>query len=166
MSTLSFKLVEDKLETEKNYWSQKLAGELILTGLPLDFKRKEDGNGDQQAASLVLAESIVRKLEQVCGNNESLIFTALVTSLKICLHKYTGAEDVIVGTTIHEKYADTASLNKFLALRDQVSGSVTGMQLLMEVKRTLAEAYAHQKYPFERILGWSKRNPTSNRTSL
>src|SRR5215510_7932469 len=108
MSTINFNLIETEVEQEKNYWSEKLAGDLILTSLPPDFKGSEHDTG-QESVQLVLDASVQRKLREVCGKNESLIFTALVTSLKVCLYKYTGNEDVIVGTTIHERYANTAS---------------------------------------------------------
>src|SRR5688572_17168501 len=125
MSTLNFNLIETELEREKNYWSEKLAGDLVLTSLPPDYQRKDVEPAGYETVALEFDDQIVRKLREVCGKNESLIFTALVTTLKICLYKYTGNEDVIVGTTIHERYASTASLNRYLALRERVNPYAT-----------------------------------------
>ena len=151
MSETTFRLLSEKLETEKAYWLRKLDGALTVTGLPLDFDRAA-ANGKRSALKFRLETDIEQRLRTICGNSELLIFVAFVTALKICLHKHTGNEDIIVGTTIHKRYAEITGLNKFLALRDRVRSGMTLKQLLLEVKGTIVEAYAHQKYPFDNIL--------------
>ncbi len=44
-----------------------------------------------------------------------------------------------------------ASLNKILSLRDRVTGASMLKDLLLQVKETVSEAYAHQKLPFDRL---------------
>ena len=67
MSTLNFNLIETELEREKNYWSEKLAGDLVLTSLLSDFNRSAAGGPDRQSVALVFDDNLTRKLREVCG---------------------------------------------------------------------------------------------------
>src|SRR6185503_12181523 len=144
--------LDEQLQAEKEYWLQKLSREMPVAGLPLDHARSATWTDQKQTVRFTLAPETFNQLRKVCTDNDALTFTALVAALKICLHLYTGIEDVTIGTTIHEHYAQVASLNRVLVLRDHVDGNLTARQFITDVKRTLSEAYAHQKYPFEKIL--------------
>lgn len=159
-------LLDEKLKDEKQYWLQKMAGKLTSTGLPLDFVRPVEFSPEKESVALELDRRVRDRLLQVCGDNELLVFAVLVAALKICLHKYTGAEDIVLGTTIHNRYEDVASLNRVLVIRDQVSDPQSVKQLLSQVKRTLSEAYANQKYSFQRILELLETERTASRQPL
>ena len=149
---LSPKFLDDKLKQEKDYWLAKLSGELLVTGVPLDYARPGAYSAEKKILTIDIAPETQRALFKLCDNNDSLVLTLLITALKICLYRYTNTEDVVVGTAIHQRYSEVASLNKVLALRDQINPNATAKQLLLQVKQTLSEAYANQKYPFERIV--------------
>ncbi|MDX6694355.1 MAG: hypothetical protein QOF02_1958 [Blastocatellia bacterium] len=166
LSALPRTFVNDQLEEEKEYWLRKLGGELVVSGLPLDFKRPAEFNGHKAACPLDLEAQTSARLLEVCRGRESMVFAALVTVLKICLFKYAGAEDVIVGTGIHEQHGETASLNKLLALRSAVNGETTARQLLEDVRGALSEAYANQRFPFERLLELLSVETVANRAPL
>jgi hypothetical protein len=144
-------LLSEQLPQEKAYWLEKLGGDLTLSGIPLDYKRTA-GLSDKKTVAIDLDAQSVGKLFKATNQNEFLIFTILVTVLKICLSKYNGVEDVSVGTTVYEQHKEDALLNKVLVLRDRVNGEVTFKQLLRDIKNTIYESYSHQKFPFEKIL--------------
>ncbi|MEP7341617.1 MAG: AMP-binding protein, partial [Acidobacteriota bacterium] len=143
--------LDDQLRKEKQYWLEKLSGELQPAGLPLDRPRPAVWSGRTDVVHFVAEPETADRLREICGGNDALAFTAIVAALKICLRLYSGIDDVCIGTAIHERYTELASLNKFLVLRDRVEGAMTARQLLASVKRTLSEAYAHQKYPFDKL---------------
>jgi amino acid adenylation domain-containing protein len=145
--------LDSELEEEKKYWLGKLSGEIVTPYLPLDFKRPPAGAAERVVQPIGITSDLSQTLLKFCSNREELLLSAVITALKICLHKYTGLEIIVVGTAIHKKYSEIATFNKVLALHDKISGDPTIKQLLHSVKQTLSEAYAHQKYPFERILG-------------
>jgi amino acid adenylation domain-containing protein len=158
--------LDEQLQSEKEYWLEKLSRDLPVAGLPLDHARAATWSDEKEAVCFTLAAETFSQLRKVCNENDALIFTALVAALKICLHLYTGIEDVTIGTAIHEHYAEVASLNKVLALRDRVDRKLSARQVISDVKRTLAEAYAHQKYPFEKILHALDIETPANRAPL
>src|ERR1700748_2298537 len=114
MSTLTAKILDDKLEREKDYWIQKLSGKLVVASLPPDFRRADSNGHAKGSAQIQIDAETETRLRRICVDSEALIFAALVAALKVCLHKYTGHEDIVVGTTIHERYRETASFNKLL----------------------------------------------------
>lgn len=166
MSSANLSFLDAPLEKEKDYWLQKLAGDPVITSLPLDYPRPARYAAHKESVAFRIDGETELRLRKLCGNSESLLFTAFIMALKICLFKYTGNEDLIIGTTIHERYTQMAAMNKLLALRSRLRGEMTIKQLLLEIKNTLAEAYAHQKYSFERILELLNVEQPVNRTPL
>src|SRR5215208_6622316 len=106
MDRLKVRLLSQYLEGEKDYWLRKLEGELVVSGLPADFDPSQDAEERKEIIAVTIEPDVSSKLLLVSDHNESLIFTLLVTALSVCLYKYTGINDVIVGTTIHETHKE------------------------------------------------------------
>ncbi|HJS23652.1 MAG TPA: condensation domain-containing protein, partial [Pyrinomonadaceae bacterium] len=136
------------MDTVKDYWLEKLAGDLVVSGLPLDHRRSRHAVRNKERLSFSIDAETEERLRKLTGNDESLLFVTFIMALNVCLFKYTGNEDIIVGTTAY----DSASMNRLLALRTRVTADQTVKQLLLDVKDTLAQAYAHQNFSFERLV--------------
>lgn len=135
-------------EQDQDYWLQKLAGDLSVTSLPLDYHRPLRTVTSKERLLFNLDSETQSQLQKLTGGDESLLFVAFIMALNVCLFKYTGNEDIIVGTTTYY----SASMNRLLALRTRITPELTVKQLLLDIKDTLAEAYAHQKFSFERLI--------------
>src|SRR5215471_14134 len=120
MNQLGVRLVDGQLTREKEYWLHKLSGELIVARIPLDFIRLSSSQQEFEVVVLPIAEVTGSRLLKVGRDKETLVLMILVTALKVCLYRYTGVEDIVVGTAVHEKYRDVASLNTVLALRTRI----------------------------------------------
>lgn len=136
------------MDTVKDYWLQKLAGDLAGASLPLDHRRSRRAVRNKERLSFAIDAETEARLRKLTGNDESLLFVTFIMALNVCLFKYTGNEDIIVGTTAY----DSASMNRLLALRTRVTADLTVKQLLLDIKDTLTEAYAHEKFSFERLV--------------
>ena len=139
------------LEADALYWQHQLEGAGRAAGLPLDRPRGAVAGGAHGAVDLALDAAAWRGLEELCKGNQHLLLVAFITAVKTCLYRLTGSGDIVVGTAIDQRYGELAALNRVLALRDRVVGTDSLKQLLLRVKETLAEAYAHQRFPFERL---------------
>ena len=135
-------------EHDQNYWLQKLSGDLMVTSLPLDHQRSTRPVTNKERFTFTLDEETEARLRKLTDNNESLLFATFIMAFNVCLFKYTGNEDIIVGTTTYY----STSMNRLLALRARVTPDLTVKHLLLDIKDTLAEAYAHQKFSFERLI--------------
>ncbi len=145
-------IYNSKLKKEKEYWQEKLSGQLTPVSIPLDFKRTRPEKAPAELLRLDIAPELSQKLLKFCSDNLELFLSAAVTAVKICLHRYTGLEDIIVGSAIHKKHADATPLNRILVFRDVLNDEMSIRDLLHSVKNTLLEAYTHQKYPLESML--------------
>ena len=135
-------------EQDQNYWLKKLAGDLVVTSLPLDHHRPLHTVTNKERLTFHLDTETEARLQKLTGNDESLLFVTFIMALNVCLFKYTGNEDIITGTTTYY----SASMNRLLVLRTRITSDLTVKQLLIDIKDTLAEAYAHQKFSFERLI--------------
>lgn len=135
-------------EEERNYWLQKLSGDLVVTSLPLDHQRPAHAVTNKERFTFTLDADTEARLRELTGDKELLLFVTFIMAFNVCLFQYTGNEDIITGTTTYY----SASMNRLLALRTRVTPDLTVKQLLLAIKDTLAEAYAHQKFSFERLI--------------
>jgi amino acid adenylation domain-containing protein len=166
LSLLPPALVDERLAAERAYWLEQLAGAPAAAGIPLDFIRPPSFAPATGSVPFEIDGETAAAILRLAGGKPPLVFAVLVTALKICLHKYTGLADVVVGTVIHAEHGELAALNRTLALRDPIAGDVRVRDLLGQVKSTLAAAFAHQRYPFERLLEILEVAPAANRAPL
>ena len=85
------------------------------------------------------------------------LFMTLLAAFEILLFRYSGQEDLVVGSPIAGRNrAETEDLIGFfvntLPLRTRLSGNPAFRELLQRVKETALGAYAHQDLPFEKIV--------------
>src|SRR5205085_7922869 len=85
------------------------------------------------------------------------LYMILLAVFNTLLHRYTGQNDICVGSPIaNRQYGETEALigmfANTLALRSQVEGDDTFSSLVSQVKATCLEAYEHQDAPFEKVV--------------
>ncbi|WP_144028945.1 condensation domain-containing protein, partial [Paenibacillus tyrfis] len=96
-------------------------------------------------------------LRQLAAQTGSTLYMVLLAAYTALLHKYTGQEDVIVGTPIAGRpHADLESIIGMfvntLALRHYPAGEKTFHDYVHEVKETSLKAFENQDYPFEALV--------------
>jgi len=81
----------------------------------------------------------------------------LLAAFKIILYRYTGSDDIIVGTPIASRnHVETEKMIGLflntLALRTDLSGNPSFRELLQRIREVALGAYAHQQIPFEKLV--------------
>ncbi len=99
------------------------------------------------------------------------LFMTLLAALQTLLSRYTGQDDISVGTFIaNRNRAETEGLIGFfinnLVLRTDLSGNPSVRELLERVRQVTLDAYAHQDLPFEKLLEDLQPQRRLNRTPL
>ena len=97
------------------------------------------------------------KLKAFSQQQGGTMFMNLQTALNILLHKYTGQEDIVIGSPIAgREHPDLDGQIGFyvntLALRNQFSKEDTVTELYQKIKQNTLGAYSHQIYPFENLV--------------
>ncbi|HEX6100799.1 MAG TPA: amino acid adenylation domain-containing protein, partial [Thermoanaerobaculia bacterium] len=145
------------LERQLGYWQQKLAGAPETLDLPTDFPRPSVQTYAGASHSFSLDARLTGQLRHLAEQHGATLYMALLAALKALLHRYTGQNDLCVGSPIaNRQYGETEGLIGMfvntLAMRSQVEGSDSFAALLAKVKTTCLEAYEHQDAPFERVV--------------
>ncbi|HEX2569410.1 MAG TPA: amino acid adenylation domain-containing protein [Polyangia bacterium] len=147
----------EALEEQLHYWKQQLGGRLPVLELPTDRPRPavETHRGAQLGVTLPAALS--EALAGLSRREGVTLFMTLLAAFQTLLHRYTGQDDVIVGTPIAGRTRpETEGLIGFfvntLALRTDLGGDPRFVDLLGRVREVTLGAYGHQDVPFEKLV--------------
>ncbi|TGE12424.1 non-ribosomal peptide synthetase, partial [Hymenobacter elongatus] len=154
---LDKKMTGDSFEESRSYWLDKFSGELPVLNLPSDKKRPMVKTYNGASVRTKLDKEAVRRLRQFSQERGGTLLTGLLAVVKSVLHRYTGQEDVIIGSPIAgREHADLEEQIGFyvntLALRTQFSGQDSFEALFERVKATTLGAFQHQLYPFDQLV--------------
>ncbi|MEG4517833.1 MULTISPECIES: amino acid adenylation domain-containing protein [unclassified Microcoleus] len=145
------------LETQLTYWKQQLSGSAAVLNLPTDFSRPavQSYKGGRQLFEL--PEHLTEAIRQLSRSEKTTFFMTLLAAFKTLLYRYTGQEDILVGSPIASRNStETESLIGFfvntLVLRSDLNGNPTFRELLNRVQEVALGAYAHQDVPFEKLV--------------
>ncbi|WP_203854783.1 non-ribosomal peptide synthetase, partial [Dactylosporangium siamense] len=149
-------LTGEVLDGQLGYWRQRLAGAPGLD-LPADRPRPAVWSPAGAAVGFELDEAVSQRLRAVARDAGASMFMTLFGAFTVLLSRYTGQDDIVVGTPIaNRNRAEVEDLIGFfvntLVLRTDLSGDPTFADLLGRVRADALAAFAHQDLPFERLV--------------
>ncbi|MGH7968027.1 MAG: non-ribosomal peptide synthetase, partial [Limisphaerales bacterium] len=128
-----------------------------LLELPADHPRpaRTPGTGARQPVFFPI--SWLKSVEALGRQQDCDLFTTLLAGFSTLLHRYSRAEDMVIGslaTTQLQAGMDqlVANFETPMALRCNLAGDPTFLELLARVKRTVTEALAHSSMPFAKLI--------------
>ena len=144
------------LNKQSEYWKNRLSGTPILE-LPTDKPRPTEQTFNGANVHFEIDKTISEKLYAFCKDNDVTMFMTLLSGFKVLLHKYTGQEDICVGSPIANRTRiEIEALIGFfvntLALRSSLSGDISFVNLVKQLKETTLDAYDNQDIPFEKVV--------------
>ena len=145
------------LAEQLSYWRRQLGGELPVLELPTDKPRPAVQSYRGARESMVLSEELTQQLKALSQREGCTLFMTLLAAFQVLLSRYSGQEDIVVGTPIAGRNrAEVEPLIGLfvntLALRTDLSGNPTFIELLRRVREVTLGAYAHQDIPFEKLV--------------
>ncbi|MGG0811184.1 condensation domain-containing protein, partial [Paenibacillus alvei] len=160
----------ERFKRQEDYWLSMLGGTLPDGELPMDYDRPTVRSFEGEQIEFEINPVVTRQLNQLASNHECTLYMVLLSAYQILLAKYSGQDDIIVGTPVAGRsHADLEPLIGMfvntLAIRNRPLGNKTFQSFLAEVKETTLGAFEHQDYPFEELvdrlhLQWDpSRNP-------
>ncbi|KJB88404.1 peptide synthetase, partial [Paenibacillus sp. E194] len=146
-----------QLKHEEAYWLDRYRGELPVLEMSTDYPRPAVQSFEGQTLTSFVDEATNEGLKQLAAQRGTTLYMVLLAAYTVLLHKYTGQDDLIVGTSIAGRtHGDTQPLIGMfvntLALRNYPTSDKTFLSYLEEVKETTLGAYEHQNYPFEELV--------------
>jgi amino acid adenylation domain-containing protein len=150
-----------QLETDFNkhldYWREKLKDATPLLQLPTDKPRPAVQSYQGKSQSWEISSSLTKQLQSLAQNENVTLFMLLLAAFKTLLYRYTGQEDIIVGSPIaNRNHEQLKGLIGFfvntLVLRSNLAGNPIFSELLSQMRQVALEAYAHQDLPFDKLV--------------
>ncbi|WP_052675795.1 non-ribosomal peptide synthetase [Paenibacillus sp. IHBB 10380] len=145
------------IEKQEQYWLEAFAGEVPVLELPKDYPRPAVQQFEGASVGCVLGEEYSQKLATLSRERGATLYMTLLAAYTVLLSKYTGQEDIVVGTPIAGRgHADLGEvIGMFvntLALRNRPQGEKTFVSYLEDVKAQVLQAYENQEYPLEELV--------------
>jgi amino acid adenylation domain-containing protein len=150
-------LKSNKLEPQIAYWTDQLKGQLPVLELPFDRPRPQIPSYSGSLESFELPPTLSEKIKSLSKNEESTYFMLFLAAFKILLFRYSGQNDIIVGTPVaNRNHIEMEKIVGFfinmLALRSDLSGNPTFQEFLKQIRKTSVDAFANQDLPFEKLV--------------
>ncbi len=144
------------LEKQLAYWKGQLE-DVPTLNLPTDRPRGGLAKDSGAKKTLTLPKTLIDRLKALSSQQGATLFMTLLAAFQVLLHRYTGQDDIAVGSPIAGRTrTETEGLIGFfvntLVLRTKLSGDPTFKELLSRVRITALQAYEHQDLPFEKLV--------------
>jgi acyl carrier protein len=157
--------------SQEEYWQNVFSGELPVLSMPTDYPRPAVQSYEGEYVEFRFERDLAEKVRKVASESGATLYMVLLAFYNILLSKYSGQEDIIVGSAVAGRlHADLENLIGFfintLAMRNYPSADKSFIEFLGEVKTNSLEAYENQDYQFEELVKTLSLQPDPGRHPL
>jgi hypothetical protein len=146
------------LEKQLGYWRKQLERAPALLELLTDHPRPAVQSYRGALMPWELPKPLLVALGELSRREGATLFITLLASFQTLLHRYTGSDDIVVGSPIAGRVRmQIEPLIGFfvntLVLRGDLSGNPSFRTFLGRTREAALEAYVHQDVPFQKLVG-------------
>ena len=147
----------EKFQMEKKFWLDTFSDGVPILNLPTDYPRGRGTDFSGDTYKFNLSKDIYQKLERLKEETGTTLYMILLAAYNIFLAKYSGEEDIVVGTPVAcREHPDLEQMIGMfvntLALRNRVKMADSFKELLAMVKDNSLQAFQNQNYQFEMLV--------------
>lgn len=158
-------LETDEARRHLDYWKNQLRGCPDLLELPWDKPRPTAFSGKGDLVTLNLPRELSSSLNRLVKEQQSTLFSILLTTYIILLHRYSRSDDILVGTPFanrnqKELYDQIGFFVQMLVIRSSIEKNLSFSELLKKTSQTISDALKNAGIPFEKIV--EEINPQRN----
>ena len=145
------------LKAQEAYWLKRFEGDIPVLNMITDFPRPSVQSFEGNALFMEIKEPQFRKIEGILETTGATLYILLLTLLNILLARYTGQQDIVVGSTVSGRdHADLENLLGMfinpLPIRNYPHPDKTVEEFLLEVKENTLSAYENQGYHYSELV--------------
>ena len=166
------RLAGELRESQLAYWQRKLRGELPVLNWPNGGARPAQQTYRGAMHAFTMPRELVQSLKDLGLRESATLFMVLLSGLFALLHRYTGQDDMIVGTLSpsgRKQSAFQRCMGYFLnpvALRANISGNPSFRSLLAQMRETTLGAISNDDVPLGMIAEHLQFKPDPSRHSF
>ncbi|QHI35452.1 Linear gramicidin synthase subunit B [Kordia antarctica] len=166
---IQLKTAENK--KDKAFWETIFSDEIPVLELPSHQARPNARTNNGHLLRMYLPESETKNINTYISGKGGTLFMFLIASLNTLLYRYSGSDDIILGTPVagREHLALENQIGFYvntLAIRTKMNAAMSFNALYNQTKQHILEVYAHQKYPFDQLIDDLKIKTSINRNPL
>ncbi|MCR8979800.1 condensation domain-containing protein [Brevibacillus laterosporus] len=144
-------------EQQENYWFGEFFGPLPVLDLMIAYPRPAVRSFEGAEYEFVIDRALADQVNQLAENSGSTLYMLFMATYTILLSKYSGQEDIIVGTPVAGRLSAELEplIGMFvntLAIRNYPQKDKTFHGYLEEVKERTLQAFENQEYPLEELV--------------
>ncbi|HSF40847.1 MAG TPA: amino acid adenylation domain-containing protein, partial [Thermoanaerobaculia bacterium] len=145
------------LEAQLDFWRRELAGAPALLELPTDRPRPAEPSSRGASLPLLLSAQATAAVHTLAREAGATPFMVLLAALQTLLHRYSGVDDVVVGSLdANRSRVQVEGLIGFfvniLVFRLHLREGEGFLTVLEHVRATTLAVHAHQDLPFELLV--------------
>ncbi|MBP3597342.1 MAG: amino acid adenylation domain-containing protein [Clostridia bacterium] len=141
----------------KTFWLNEFKDEVPTLNFPTTFSRPSTFTYKGAKIYNTIDKTLTNSILNASKNLKVTPYMFLLAAYYILLYKYTGQENIIVGTPIANRDIPEFSniIGMFvntIPIRKEISSSKTFSTFLEEVREKCLNCFTHQNYPFEELV--------------
>ncbi len=145
------------MEKKENYWLDRFKGEIPRLDIYTDYPRPAVQSFEGDRIIFTFEKELHRRINQFMKVTNTTLYMVLLAVYNILLARYTGQEDIIVGTPAagreHGDFENVVGIFiNPLPMRNYPQRNKTFKEFLNEVKLNTINAYENQAYPFGNLV--------------
>jgi non-ribosomal peptide synthetase component F/acyl carrier protein len=153
-------LLTSKFMKQRAYWLKRLSPDMEKAEPFLNAKReKEKAEEELDIVEILIPAQLFNRLVKLGKQSDLSLYLILLTALKVLIYRYTTHEDVIVISPVYKRNISRETLNQQLFIRDRITGELTFADLLLEIRKSVLEAYENQDYPSSKLIEYLQGSP-------
>ncbi|BAZ47499.1 amino acid adenylation [Nostoc sp. NIES-4103] len=148
---------DEVVKTKFHHCKLEIESELPILQLPTDYTRLAVPQYQKVNQVLVLPQTLITALKILSQQQNVPLSTTLLTAFKLLLYRYSGQEDIIVGSlnTGRDQFKTNGLMGlftKYFVLRTHLGGNPSFKELLGRVHQVALEAYTSQVFPLDKLI--------------
>jgi len=139
------------------FWKENLRGCSPVLNFPYDFQRSERKTGSGGFQSVRLKRTLSKALKQISKEEDSSLFTTLLTAFGVQMHKYSGEDDINIGLPV--VYRPHSNLENIFGMfvntvvvRLKYEKGDTFRDLIRRTHKAALNAISHQDVSFDTVV--------------
>jgi len=144
-------LLSAKFMKQRGYWLTKLPPGIEKTELLFKLTPGIETGKEIGKQEIRVPDQLFAGLMKLGKQSDLSLYIILLTALKVLIYRYTGREEVIVGSPVFKPNISRETLNFRVFIRDLIDEGSTFIEQLLQIRKSLLEAYENQDYPSDKI---------------
>jgi hypothetical protein len=153
------RLQDGELQRLMDYWKEQLADAPVALHMPAGQRPLwPSRTGKRGRQELRMPSWLLQELHVLCRRQNVTLFMTLLAAWVTLLHRYSGEEDILIGTYAANRNRREVErlvgcyLNGYLILRHDLGKDPSFTELLQRVRKTALDAFSHSELPEEILL--------------